>query len=178
MLGLIVPKAYGGMGGTLRDLCGGDIRDRVGLPCDGAGVFLSLGMFRARGLLALDALRLAVQRAESPGVRRCRGKGGVHEWAATQWLANFATRSVKLERSAINDRPRDVNAGMAYLLSGVKSVRAPGCGGPVPFVTREAGGYRPRTSCTFFGPNATRSGVASARSERVGSADRTHGSSL
>ncbi len=151
LLGLIVPEAYGGMGGTLRDLAAATFAIGSACPSTALAYFFHCSS-ASRGLLALDALEAGLfSDAEAPSVRRFAEKVLYTMGRDRKWLANFASESVKLERSAITigTTARPVDGG--YLLSGVKSF---GCATGVAdryLVTAKLEGYSGTNGlCTFF----------------------------
>ena len=121
LLGLVVPAAYGGLGGGLRDLCAATFALASACPSTALTFFFHCSS-ASRGLLALEALDAGLfGEDEAPQVNafaeqvlHTMGRDG-------KWLANFASESVKSEKAAITigTRARAVEGG--YLLNGVKS---------------------------------------------------------
>jgi alkylation response protein AidB-like acyl-CoA dehydrogenase len=121
LLGLVVPEAYGGLGGGLRDLCAATFALASACPSTALTFFFHCSS-ASRGLLALEALDAGLfGEDEAPQVKafaeqvlNTMGRDG-------KWLANFASESVKSEKAAITigTRARAVEGG--YLLNGVKS---------------------------------------------------------
>ena len=151
LLGLIVPEAYGGMGGSLRDLAAATFAIGSACPSTALAYFFHCSS-ASRGLLALDALEAGLfSDAEAPAVRRFAEKVLYTMGRDGKWLANFASESVKSERSAITigTTARPVDGG--YLLSGVKSF---GCATGVAdryLVTANLEGHSGALGlCTFF----------------------------
>ena len=121
LLGLIVPEAYGGMGGSLRDLAAATFAIGSACPSTALAFFFHCSS-ASRGLLALDALEAGLfSDAEAPAVRRFAEKVLYTMGRDRKWLANFASESIKSERAAITigTTARPVDGG--YLLSGEKS---------------------------------------------------------
>ena len=151
LLGLIVPEAYGGMGGSLRDLAAATFAIGSACPSTALAFFFHCSS-ASRGLLALDALEAGLfSDAEAPAVRRFAERVLHTMGRDRKWLANFASESVKTERSAITigTTARPVDGG--YLLSGVKSF---GCATGVAdwyLVTANLEGWSgAKGLCTFF----------------------------
>ncbi len=151
LLGLIVPEAYGGMGGSLRDLAAATFAVGSACPSTALAFFFHCSS-ASRGTLALDALEAGLfSDAEAPTVRRFAEKVLYTMGRDRRWLANFASESAKSERSAITvgTTARPVDGG--YLLSGVKSF---GCATGVAdryLVTANLDGYSGADGlCTFF----------------------------
>ncbi len=151
LLGLVVPEAYGGMGGGLRDLCAATFALATACPSTALTFFFHCSS-ASRGLLALEALEAGLfDESEAPTVKafaeqvlNTMGRDG-------KWLANFASESVKSEKAAItiSTTARAVDGG--YVLNGVKSF---GCATGVAdryLVTASLEGHDTAAGlCTFF----------------------------
>ena len=151
LLGLIVPEAFGGLGGGLRDLCAATFALATACPSTALTFFFHCSS-ASRGLLALEALEeglfdeqeAPVVSAFAEQVLNTMGRDG-------KWLANFASESVKSEKAAITigTTARPVEGG--YLLNGVKSF---GCATGVAdryLVTAGLEGHDTAAGlCTFF----------------------------
>ncbi len=151
LLGLIVPEAYGGMGGGLRDLCAATFAIATACPSTALTFFFHCSS-ASRGLLALEALDEGLfDDEEAPKVRNFAEKVLHTMGSEGKWLANFASESVKSEKAAITigTRARPVDGG--YLLTGVKSF---GCATGVAdryLVTASLEGHDTAAGlCTFF----------------------------
>ena len=121
LLGLIVPRAYGGMAGGLRDLCAATFALATACPSTALAFFFHCSS-ASRGLLALEALDAGLfDEAEAPVVRAFAEKVLYTMGRDGKWLANFASESVKSEQAAITigTIARPVDGG--YRLTGVKS---------------------------------------------------------
>ena len=151
LLGLIIPEAYGGMGGTLRDLAAATFA--IGSACPSTALtFFFHCSAASRGMLALEALEAGLFNAdEAPIVERFAEKVLYTMGRDRQWLANFASESVKSEKSAITISTTAKPADGGFLVSGVKSF---GCATGVAdryLVTANLDGYTDaRGLCTFF----------------------------
>lgn len=121
LLGLLVPEAYGGMGGSLRDLAAATFAIGSACPSTALAFFFHCSS-ASRGLLALEALDAGLfSDAEVPSVGRFAEKVLYTMGRDRKWLANFASESVKSERAAITISTTARPADGGYLLSGVKS---------------------------------------------------------
>ena len=151
LLGLVVPEAFGGMGGGLRDLCAATFAIATACPSTALTFFFHCSS-ASRGLLAMEALeaglfkdneKLQVQNFATRVLQTMGTEG--------KWLANFASESVKSEKAAItiSTTARKVDGG--YLLNGVKSF---GCATGVAdryLVTASLEGFDTAEGlCTFF----------------------------
>ncbi|MDF3125327.1 acyl-CoA dehydrogenase family protein [Rheinheimera sp. 1928-s] len=151
LLGLIIPKEYGGLGGGLRDMAAATFA--IGTVCPSTALcFFFHCSSASRGLLALEALEAGLFNAEEAGlvktfaekVLRTMGQNG-------QWLANFASESVKSEKAAITISTKARKVAGGYLLNGVKAF---GCATGIAdqyLVTASLEGYDDASGlATFF----------------------------
>jgi len=151
LLGLIIPEAYGGLGGTLRDLAAATFA--IGSACPSTALtFFFHCSAASRGMLALEALEAGLfDEEEAPIVERFAEKVLYTMGRDRKWLANFASETVKSEKSAItiSTEAKPVDGG--FHLSGVKSF---GCATGVAdryLVTANLQGHDDaRGLCTFF----------------------------
>ena len=121
LLGLIVPEAYGGLGGSLRDLAGATFAMGTACPSTALAYFFHCSS-ASRGLLALEALDAGLfNDEEAPVVRAFAEKVLYTMGRDGQWLANFASESVKSEKAAITISTEAVPTEGGFLVSGVKS---------------------------------------------------------
>ena len=151
LLGLVVPEAYGGMGGSLRDLAAATFALGSACPSTALAFFFHCSA-ASRGTLALDALEAGLfSDDEAPAVGRFAEKVLYTMGRDRRWLANFASESVKSEKSAITIGTTAKPADGGYLLSGVKSF---GCATGVAdryLVTANLSGHTDANGlCTFF----------------------------
>ena len=151
LLGLIIPREYGGMGGSLRDLAAATFAIGSACPSTALAYFFHCSA-ASRGLLALEALDAGLfDDEEAPVVRGFAEKVLYTMGRDGRWLANFASESVKSETSAItiSTTARPVDGG--FLIDGVKSF---GCATGVAdryLVTAKLEGSKDaRGLCTFF----------------------------
>ena len=151
LLGLIIPKQYGGLGGGLRDLAAATFA--MGSVCPSTALtFFFHCSSASRGLLALEALEAGLfndeeavtVKAFAEKVLTTMGRDG-------KWLANFASESVKSEKAAITISTKATKTDGGYLLNGVKSF---GCATGVAdqyLVTAGLDGVEDASGlCTFF----------------------------
>lgn len=122
LLGLVVPAAYGGLGGTLRDLTAATFTLGTVCPSTALAYFFHSSS-ASRGLLPLEALDAGLFGAQdAPRVAAFAEKVLERMGRGRRWLANFASESVKTQSAAvtISTVARGVEGG--FRLSGVKSV--------------------------------------------------------
>lgn len=121
LLGLVVPEAYGGLGGGLRDWAGAAFA--MGTVCPSTALcYFFHNTSAPRGTLALAALdagkfsadEAPIVRAWSEKVLRLMGQSGL-------WMANFTSEEVKSEKAAITIETVAKKADGGWLLSGSKS---------------------------------------------------------
>lgn len=151
LLGLIVPEAYGGLGGGLRDLCAATFALGTACPSTALTFFFHCSS-ASRGLLALEALEEGLFSAdETAAVRNFADKVLDTMGGQGKWLANFASESVKSEKAAITISTTASKVDGGYRLNGVKSF---GCATGVAdryLVTASLEGYATADGlCTFF----------------------------
>lgn len=151
LLGLVVPEAYGGLGGGLRDLCAATFALASACPSTALTFFFHCSS-ASRGLLALEALEEGLFSEEEAPVVRAFAEQVLYTMGRDgKWLANFASESVKSEKAAItiSTSARPVEGG--YRLNGVKSF---GCATGVAdryLVTASLEGHDTAAGlCTFF----------------------------
>ena len=151
LLGLIVPEAYGGLGGGLRDLCAATFALATACPSTALTFFFHCSS-ASRGLLALEALEEGLFTDQEAPQVRAFAEQVLHTMGTNgHWLANFASESVKSEKAAITISTRAKATEGGYLLNGVKSF---GCATGVAdryLVTASLEGYDTAEGlCTFF----------------------------
>jgi len=151
LLGLIIPEAYGGLGGSLRDLAAATFAIGSACPSTALAFFFHCSA-ASRGMLALEALEAGLfDKDEARVVERFAEKVLHTMGRDKQWLANFASESVKSEKAAItiNTTAKPVDGG--FRLTGIKSF---GCATGVAdryLVTANLDGYTDASGlCTFF----------------------------
>ncbi len=151
LLGLVVPVAYGGMGGGLRDLCAAAFALASACPSTALTFFFHCSS-ASRGLLALEALDAGLFEADEQDTVRAFAEQVLNTMGRNgQWLANFASESVKSEKAAITIGTTARKVAGGYRLNGVKSF---GCATGVAdryLVTASLEGYDTAEGlCTFF----------------------------
>ena len=173
LLGLIVPEAYGGLGGGLRDLTAAVFA--MGTACASTALsFFFHCSGASRGLLPLEAIEAGLHPAEEvPAVRAFAEKLLRKMGTEGLWLANFASETAKSSGSAITIGTEARPAEGGWRVSGVKSF---GCSTGVAdeylvtaklagmatvdglslfFVKRDAPGVRERAKWDALGMRAT-----------------------
>ena len=122
LLGLMVPEQYGGLGGSLRDLCAAAFAMGTACPSTALCYYFQCSA-TSRGTLLLKALEQGLftnpdeavkAKAWAERLLRLIGEQG-------KWMGNFTSENVKTEKAKITveTTARKVDGG--YLLNGVKS---------------------------------------------------------
>jgi alkylation response protein AidB-like acyl-CoA dehydrogenase len=121
LLGLIVPKEHGGLGGGLRDLAIAAFA--MGTACASTALAYFFHCSSAsRGLLPLEAIEAGLfPEREVPEVRAFAEKVLRKMGAEGKWLANFASESVKTTASALTIATEAAPVSGGWVLNGVKS---------------------------------------------------------
>ncbi len=121
LMGLIVPESHGGMGGGLRDLAAATFAIGTACPSTALAYFFHCSS-ASRGLLALEALEAGLfEDSEAEKVKHFADKVLNTMGTEKQWLANFASESVKSEAAAITISTKAKPTDGGYILNGVKS---------------------------------------------------------
>ena len=151
LLGLIVPKEYGGLGGGLRDLTAATYT--LGTACGSTALaFFFHCSSASRGLLALEALENNAFTAEEiPLVEQFATK--VLSRMPQHWMGNFGSESPKSAHSTLTIKTTATPAEGGWILNGVKFF---GCGtgfADYYLVTAKLEGYDTAEGlATFFVP--------------------------
>ncbi|MFQ3683183.1 acyl-CoA dehydrogenase family protein [Roseiflexus sp.] len=175
LLGLVIPAAYGGLGGTLRDLAAATFAMGTACPSTALAYFFHCST-SSRGLLALDAIREGKFRDDEAPVVRAFAENVLHRMGTRkQLLGNFASETAKSSRSAVFISTEAEKVAGGWILNGVKSF---GCNTGVAdaylvaaklkgydtaeglamfFVPRDAPGVRERPQWDALGMRATAS---------------------
>lgn len=150
LLGLIIPEAYGGLGGGLRDLAAATFAMGTACPSTALAYFFHCSA-ASRGLLALEAIDAGLfDDAEIPVVRKFAEKVLHTMGRDCQWLANFASESVKSEKAALTIGTTAIPVDGGFRISGVKSF---GCATGVAdryLVTANLDGYSDASGLSTF----------------------------
>ena len=121
LLGLVVPKDYGGLGGGLRVWAGACFAIGTVCPSTALAYFFHLTS-ASRGNLSLKALDAGLfNDEEAPRVRAFAEKILYGMGRDRLWLANFASESVKSEAAAITITTKAAKVEGGWELNGVKS---------------------------------------------------------
>jgi len=121
LLGLVVPKEYGGMGGTLRDLTATTYAFGTACPSTALAYFFH-NSSSSRGMLPLGAIDAGYYTDEEIPVVRAFGEKVLHYMGTERkWIGNFASEAVKAETAnvVIQTEARKVDGG--WLIKGTKS---------------------------------------------------------
>ncbi|MCH9695359.1 MAG: acyl-CoA/acyl-ACP dehydrogenase [Gammaproteobacteria bacterium] len=151
LLGLIIPQAYGGLGGGLRDLAATTFAMGSACPSTALAYFFHCSA-ASRGMLALEALEAGLFNSdEAPQVERFAEKVLYTMGRDSKWLANFASESVKSESAAITINTEATPVDGGFQVSGIKSF---GCATGVAdryLITANLAGHKDASGlCTFF----------------------------
>ncbi|GMG86306.1 acyl-CoA dehydrogenase family protein [Biformimicrobium ophioploci] len=151
LLGLVIPTAYGGLGGGLRDLAAACFAIGSACPSTALAFFFHCSA-ASRGLLAMEALEAGLfDTDEAKIVRRFAERVLYGMGRDGYWFANFASESVKSEKAAVTISTRAQKVDGGFLLNGIKSF---GTGTGVAdkyLVTASLEGYETAEGlCTFF----------------------------
>jgi alkylation response protein AidB-like acyl-CoA dehydrogenase len=121
LLGLVVPEAYGGLGGGLRDWAGAAFA--IGTVCPSTALcYFFHNTSASRGTLALAALDAGLFNAdEAPVVRAFAEKLLRLMGDERRWMANFTSEEVKSEKAAITIETVAKKTKGGWLLNGSKS---------------------------------------------------------
>ncbi len=121
LLGLVVPKEYGGLGGGLREWAGACFAIGTVCPSTALSYFFHLTS-ASRGNLSLKAIDAGLFNAdEEPVVRAFAEKVLYTMGRDGKWLANFASESVKSEGAAITITTEAKAVDGGWELTGAKS---------------------------------------------------------
>ena len=121
LLGLVVPEQYGGLGGGLREWAGACFAIGTVCPSTALAYFFHLTS-ASRGNLSLKALDAGLfDEQEAPVVRAFAEKVLYTMGRDAQWLANFASESVKSEGAAITITTAAKPVAGGWELTGEKS---------------------------------------------------------
>ena len=121
LLGLVVPKEYGGLGGGIRDWAAACFS--IGTICPSTGLaYFFHNTSASRGTLALAGLEAGLYTdEEAPKVKEFAEKVLHFMGTEGKWLANYASESVKSEHSAITISTRATKVEGGWELNGEKS---------------------------------------------------------
>jgi len=121
LLGLVVPKEYGGMGGTLRDLTAATYAFGSACPSTALAYFFH-NSSSSRGMLPLGAIDAGLYTDEEVPVVRAFGEKVLTMMGTDRkWIGNFASEAVKAETAnvVIQTEAKKVDGG--WLVNGQKS---------------------------------------------------------
>jgi alkylation response protein AidB-like acyl-CoA dehydrogenase len=121
LLGLVVPKEYGGMGGTLRDLTAATYAFGTACPSTALAYFFH-NSSSSRGMLPLGAIDAGLYSDEEVPVVRAFGEKVLHMMGTERkWIGNFASEAVKAETAnvVIQTEAKKVDGG--WVVNGTKS---------------------------------------------------------
>ena len=150
LLGLVIPEAYGGLGGGLRDLAAATFALGTACPSTALAYFFHCST-SSRGLLALEAIDEGkFSDAEIPAVQRF-AENVLHRMGTqNQLLGNFASEVAKSSQSAVFIATEAEKVDGGWRLNGVKSF---GCNTGVAdayLVAAKLKGYDTAEGLTMF----------------------------
>lgn len=120
LLGLIVPTAYGGMGGTLRDLAAATFAMGTACPSTALAYFFHCST-ASRGLLGLEAIEAGLFDAEEALIVKAFAEKVLHKMGSeAKLLGNFASESAKSSKSSITISTTASKVAGGWRLSGTK----------------------------------------------------------
>ena len=121
LLGLVVPERYGGLGGGLREWAGACFAIGTVCPSTALAYFFHLTS-ASRGNLNLQAIEAGLYDENEREVVRAFAEKVLHTMGRDrQWLANFASESVKSEAAAITITTKAMRVDGGWELNGAKS---------------------------------------------------------
>lgn len=121
LTGLIVPKEFGGLGGTLRDLTAATFAMGTACPSTALTYFFHCST-ASRGLLGLEAIEAGLfEGAEAEIVRNFAHKLLNKMGRERKWLANFASESNKSSNARVTITTEAVKTDGGWILNGTKS---------------------------------------------------------
>ena len=121
LLGLMVPKQYGGMGGGLRDLCAAIFAMATACPSTAMAYFFQCSA-TSRGVLLLQAVEAGL--IDAADVAKAT------EWAEKvltligkegKWMGNFTSEGAKSEKAKLTIETTATTTEGGYIINGVKS---------------------------------------------------------
>jgi len=121
LLGLMVPRSHGGLGGGLRDLAATTFA--IGSVCPSTALaFFFHSSAVSRGLLALEAADAGLfATAEEARTVRAFGDKILRGMGSGQYMANFGSENVKTSKGAVTISTEAKRTEGGWLVSGVKS---------------------------------------------------------
>ncbi len=121
LLGLVIPTAYGGLGGTLRDLAAATFAMGTACPSTALAYFFHCST-SSRGLLALEAIEEGKFNAQEIPTVRAFAENVLHRMGTkNQLLGNFASETAKSSQSAVFIATEAEKVEGGWRLNGVKS---------------------------------------------------------
>ncbi len=121
LFGLIIPEAYGGLGGGLRDLMGATYAMAQACPSTTLSFFFHCSS-ASRGLLALEAIEAGLFTQQEIPLVKAFAEKVLHKMGREgKWLANFASETNKNAKAAITISTEARKTQGGWLLKGEKS---------------------------------------------------------
>ena len=121
LLGLVVPEAYGGLNGTLRDLAAATFAMGTACPSTALAYFFHCSTV-SRGLLALAAVEAGKFSETDASIVQAFGEKVLHKMGTEgKLLGNFASETAKSSKSAVFISSEATKTEGGWLLNGTKS---------------------------------------------------------
>jgi alkylation response protein AidB-like acyl-CoA dehydrogenase len=159
LLGLVVPGAYGGLGGGLRDLAAATFAMGTACPSTALAYFFHCST-SSRGLLALESVEEGRFSDDQAPTVKTFGEKVLHKMGThAQLLGNFASESAKSSQSAVFISTEAEKTDGGWVLNGVKSF---GCNTGVAdayLVAAKLKGYHTAEGLVMFFVNRDAPGV-------------------
>ena len=177
LLGLTVPRRYGGLGGGLRDLAAATFAMATECASTSLAYFFQCSG-SSRGLLPLAAVEAGLfSEDEVPQVKRFGEKVLRRMGAEGRWVANFASESVRTKDAAISIATEATPTAGGWLINGVKSFGcATGVADDYLVTAKRAGGDTAENLAVFLIPRDTAGVSERSKWDAIGMrATATHG---
>jgi alkylation response protein AidB-like acyl-CoA dehydrogenase len=121
LLGMIVPREFGGLGGGLRDLAAATFALGTACPSTALAYFFHCSS-ASRGLLGNEAIEAGLFNVEeTPIVKSFADKVLTKMGREGKWLANFASESNKTSQARVSISTEATKTAGGWHLNGVKS---------------------------------------------------------
>lgn len=121
LTGLVVPREYGGLGGTLRDLTAATFALGTACPATALAFFFHCST-ASRGLLGLEAIAAGLFGADETPIIQAFAEKVLDKMGRRKfWLGNFASESNKSSQSRVSISCEALPTAGGWLLNGVKS---------------------------------------------------------
>lgn len=121
LLGLMVPKEYGGLGGGLRDLTAATFALATACPSTAMAYFFQCSA-TSRGVLLLQAIEAGlIDETDIPKAKQWAEKVLTLIGTEGKWMGNFTSEGAKSEKAKLTIETTATPVDGGYILNGVKS---------------------------------------------------------